>query len=71
MKLIDYLRSKEMRPDDLAEMIGNVSVSGVRKWISGERIPRRDQMEKIVEVTAGEVLPNDFFDLPAIERVAP
>jgi len=70
MKLIDYMRLHNFRPEELADKIGDVTASGVRKWMSGERIPRRDQIEKIAEVTAGAVLPNDFFTLPAPTEAA-
>lgn len=63
MKLIDYMRLRNLRPEEIAERVGDVSTSGVRKWMVGERIPRKDQMERLVAVTGGEVLPNDFFDL--------
>ncbi len=70
MKLIDYMRLHTLRPEDIADRVGDVSPSGVRKWMSGERIPRRDQMERLAIVTAGAVLPNDFFTLPATPEAA-
>jgi transcriptional regulator with XRE-family HTH domain len=63
MKLGEYIKAKGLSAEGLAGAIGGVSASGVRKWVAGERIPRRDQIEKIAEITGGDVLPNDFFDL--------
>jgi hypothetical protein len=64
MKLLDYMRARELRPEDVADLVGDVSASGVRKWMAGERIPRKDQIERIAIITDGAVLPNDFFSLP-------
>lgn len=61
MKLLQYLEQTQTTIPDLAEKIGDVTVSGVRKWLNGERVPRPDQMRKIYEVTNGLVSPNDFY----------
>jgi transcriptional regulator with XRE-family HTH domain len=63
MKLSDFKKEQNLTDDALAAIIGDCSVSALRKWFSGERIPRKDQMERIAEVTAGKVLPNDFYDV--------
>lgn len=39
------------------------SLGAVRKWRSGERMPRAKQMRRIAEVTNGEVTANDFVSL--------
>ncbi|MGL4196658.1 MAG: helix-turn-helix domain-containing protein [Allorhizobium sp.] len=64
MKLGTYIKTEGKTAEDMAQAIGDVSVSGLRKWIAGERVPRPDQMRRIVEVTGGKVLPNDFYDIP-------
>ena len=33
------------------------------KWITGVRIPRRDDMLTIYKITEGEVEPNDFYGI--------
>lgn len=63
MKLVDFMKDKGLTPDAVAAAIGDVTASGVRKWMGGERIPRRDQMERLAEFSVGRVMPNDFFDL--------
>jgi hypothetical protein len=65
MKLADYMRAQNLTPDDVASKMGDVSASGVRKWANGDRVPRKDQIERIAVLTNGEVLPNDFFSIPA------
>lgn len=39
------------------------SAEAVRRYEAGERIPDRETMPVIVEVTAGRVTPNDFFGI--------
>lgn len=63
MKLSAFKTEQKLTDDALAALIGDCSVSALRKWFSGERIPRKDQMERIAEVTGGKVLPNDFYDI--------
>ncbi|MGO4449066.1 hypothetical protein AB4Y96_09075 [Phyllobacterium sp. TAF24] len=45
----------------MAVRVKDISPSGVRKWMYGERIPRPDQMRRLAFATNGEVMPNDFF----------
>lgn len=64
MKLTDFLTNLSMSPERfVAEHMPDVSKGAFRKWLSGERIPRKDQMEKIFEVTGGKVTPNDFYEI--------
>lgn len=75
MKLADFLKWRDISPEAFALLMGGVSASGVRKWITEERIPRRDQIERIAAITEGLVMPNDFFSLPSaspndVDRVA-
>lgn len=60
MKLAQYLTDHSITPERFASEVG-VSVSGMRKWMYGERIPRPDQMRKIAELTGALVEPNDFI----------
>lgn len=61
MKLSSYMTEKGIQPRELAEMLGDASESGVRKWMYGERVPRPEQMRRIAEITSGKVQPNDFI----------
>lgn len=60
MKLRDYLRKEEITPTEFATMVG-ASKDGVTKWIYGQRMPRKDMLEKIAQKTNGAVLANDFM----------
>lgn len=61
MKLAEFMSTNSISPEEMASRIGDVSASGVKKWVYGERVPRPDQMRRIVEVTDNAVMPNDFF----------
>ncbi|NTE87236.1 helix-turn-helix domain-containing protein [Agrobacterium rubi] len=60
MKLAQYLTDKNVSLEQFASEVGS-SVSGIRKWMYGERVPRPDQMRKIADLTGGLVEPNDFI----------
>jgi DNA-binding transcriptional regulator YdaS (Cro superfamily) len=60
MKLSDYILQKNMTVAAFAQLIG-VTPKAVDHWIGGVRYPRPVQMQKIVEATAGAVMPNDFM----------
>lgn len=60
MILKKWLRSQGLKVDDFAEKI-NVSRGAVLKWISGERYPRFEYLNRIYNETQGVVTPNDFF----------
>jgi transcriptional regulator with XRE-family HTH domain len=61
MKLASYMTMHNLSEEQMASQIGDVSVSGLRKWLRGERTPRPDQMRMIAEVTGHAVTPNDFI----------
>lgn len=61
MKLASYMADNHLTDEQMASQIGNVSISGLKKWLRDERVPRPDQMRRIAEVTSGAVTPNDFI----------
>jgi len=63
MKLADFKKQRNLTDEALAALIGECTVSALRKWLAGDRIPRKDQMERIAAVTDGQVLPNDFYSI--------
>ena len=60
MKLKDYLSQNDISVETFAESIG-VTRFAIYKWTAGVRVPRREVIEKIADVTGGSVTPNDFF----------
>jgi len=60
MTLREYLASTKIADDAFAARV-DASEGAVRKWKSGERIPRPEQMARIVEATAGQVTATDFY----------
>lgn len=69
MKLSRYMVQHGLTDEEMSSRIGDVSVSGLRKWLRDERMPRAEQMRRIFEVTDGAVAPNDFVlgEAPASE----
>jgi transcriptional regulator with XRE-family HTH domain len=64
MKLADYLERTSTSRREFAKTIG-VSEETVRRYVAGTRIPEKEKMEKIAEVTGMVVTANDFFGLAA------
>lgn len=60
MKLDTYLSDCHLTQREFAAAIG-VSPNTVARYVSGRRIPSRDEMLTIVAATKGQVTPNDFF----------
>lgn len=61
MRLKTYLEVMKISPAEFGEMVG-ASEPGVLKWARGDRVPRKEAMRKILEVTDGAVGPSDFFE---------
>ena len=55
------MAQRGLKDRDMAALIGGCQESAVRKWRAGARIPRRESLMRILEVTAGAVRPEDFF----------
>lgn len=64
MTLSEYMKAHRLGEDAIAALIG-CSSGAVRKWRYGQRMPRRDQLQRITQATAGEVTANDFMPSPA------
>lgn len=60
MQLRQYLADRNIPIAVFADQIG-VSFQAVHRYLTGERLPRRDVMERIKAATGGLVTPNDFF----------
>lgn len=54
MTLREYLRKNDISNQDFADQI-EVSIFAVRKWLSGERIPRDKTKVRIARVTKNAV----------------
>ena len=60
MTLDQHMDIRGLSPEAFAAKIG-VKVFSVRRYLSGQRIPRPSIMTRIVDVTHGEVTANDFY----------
>lgn len=59
MQLREYLSDQKISIPAFAEAIG-VTVQAVHRYVSGERAPRHEVMERIAAETGGKVQPNDM-----------
>ncbi len=67
MRLGDYLKAAKRRVGDFAVEI-EVKPLAVYRYINGSRIPEPAVMTRIVKVTDGAVLPNDFYAVPDLPK---
>lgn len=60
MTLQEFLSENTISQGDFAKAC-NVSQQTVSRWVSGVRIPRKEHMNTIVELTESKVGPADFY----------
>lgn len=59
MQLSEWMLVEQKSIEELSVAL-NVSISGIRKWIKRERIPRPAMQNKIKALTGNRVTPNDW-----------
>lgn len=59
MKLREWIENNST-PKNVAKHVGVDAVT-VRRYMRGDRIPTKDVMVKIFNLTSGQVEPNDFY----------
>jgi hypothetical protein len=67
MKLKKYLSLFGLKQNEFLDRVYKITgkkipQSTLAKWISGIRVPRKEEILIIKEATEGLVEPNDFFD---------
>lgn len=62
MYLREYLIS-ENKSEKTAAFELDVPQPVLNRWITGARIPRQENMQKIIAYTGGLVTPNDFYKM--------
>ena len=60
MLLQEYLRREGLRAKDFA-LVAKVARYTIERWVKGELIPAPGLMRRVIVLTRGLVLPNDFF----------
>ena len=60
MKFAEWLEKENKSVADAAREL-DLTHCVVLKWANGDQIPREENMKRIVEMTNGEVMPNDFY----------
>lgn len=68
MKLGHWLKKEKLTFGAFGQRIKR-SHSTVQRYVTGERFPSREAMRDVYVTTFGEVTPNDFCDLPPLEKV--
>lgn len=67
MKITEWLKKNNLTHQEFIEKSEqegcHISKGALQKWCAGQRIPRKDEMEKIYNLTNKKVKPNDFYDL--------
>lgn len=61
MTLADWIKARTTVQRFAAAI--NAPKSSVYAWVAGERIPRKQAMERIVAATRGAVRPSDFYEI--------
>tara|TARA_Y100001938_G_C8060736_1_gene417055 strand:- start:702 stop:950 length:249 start_codon:yes stop_codon:yes gene_type:complete len=67
VKLDDWRKSKKLSYAKLAKLVGQNEATVARRWCMppghpNQLIPRKGKnMDRIIEVTQGSVMPNDFY----------
>lgn len=69
MKLEAFLYKSGMSRADFAQLVG-VSEVSICRYILNSRMPKREVLFKIAEVTNGAVTPNDFVPHPEANEEA-
>ena len=62
MKLADWLHKQRLTPEQLRRMLGVKNRSTVTRYLSGDRRPSVSVLQKIHDITRGEVTLTDFLD---------
>lgn len=64
MNLKEYRIQNSLTAAEMGALVG-VAHSTILRWESGRLLPAGDSVNRIVEVTQGQVMPNDLFPTPA------
>lgn len=62
-KLADWRKSKGWSQAKLGEELGGISSVSVGRYEAG-RLPEPPIMQKIIDLSSGEVTANDWFEIP-------
>ena len=60
MTLLDYLQKHGLSQQALGDRLG-LTQSTISRYVSGERMPKREHLRRIMEETGGLVTPTDFL----------
>lgn len=66
MKLQTWCDTQQLSVAAFGRRIGIGSRATIARYANGTRVPPPEAMAAIVRETAGQVTPNDFYDIPAM-----
>ncbi|MEC7886134.1 MAG: glycoside hydrolase family protein [Pseudomonadota bacterium] len=61
MRLKDYLHNFDITVEDFADK-ADIPYTTMNKYVHGQRVPSKNYMKKINEITKGAVSANDFYN---------
>ena len=61
MQLRDWLEEEDISLGEFAKQIGVSNASVVSRYALGHRMPRKKILQRITDVTKGQVTANDFW----------
>ena len=62
MKLADWLFLNSVTPRQLRRMLGVNTRSTIHRYLTNKRVPRPHTLQRIIEITGGQVQLRDFLD---------
>lgn len=68
MKLRDWRLQKGFSLGEVARQTGAKNATAVRRWETGETVPRAANMGRIYLISGGLVDPNSFYELPKVPK---
>jgi len=66
-KFKEWIKEKGKTQEDVARDLG-VAQGLISSWCNGERLPRAENMQKIIKYTGGEVTANDFYGVKELSE---
>ena len=61
LKLQDWMTANDYSVHDVAKAV-EVAPHSVANWLAEKNVPNSTTMRRIIELTGGEIQPNDFFE---------
>ena len=67
MTLQEWMTANDYSVHDVAAAVDTVP-HNVANWLAGNNVPNSTKMRLVIDLTKGDVTPNDFYELPARKK---